>query len=134
MVVGCVNEWSDQEGKREHVGSMLGIIRRNWWNWQSSKLKFANDTAIVTDSEEKLRRLVVGCMRDKPTVNVGTSQITRCLRNDYEGGISTSPNGELEEMEFFKYLGSNLAKCGGLEMAASLKGNKGSNMLETLKC
>ncbi len=46
----------------------------NGGNWELSQLLFADDTALVADSEEKLRRLVAEfgkvCDRRKLRVNV----------------------------------------------------------------
>ena len=49
-----------------------------------NQLLFADDTALVADSEEKLRRLVSEfgrvCERRKLRVNVGKSKVMRCSR------------------------------------------------------
>ena len=49
-----------------------------------NQLLFADDTALVADSEEKLRRLVsefgIICERKNLRVNVGKSKVGRCLR------------------------------------------------------
>ena len=49
------------------------------------QLLFADDTALVADSEKKLRRLVSEfgriCERRKLRVNVGKSKVMRCSRN-----------------------------------------------------
>jgi hypothetical protein len=76
---------------------------------------FADDTALVVDSEEKMCRLVAEfgtvCDRRKLRVNVGKSKMMRCSRNDDASRISVLLNGELlEEVQCLKYLGSHLEK------------------------
>ena len=50
---------------------------------------FADNTALVADLEEKLRRLVsefgIICERKKLRVNVGKSKVGRCLRYENWG-------------------------------------------------
>ena len=51
-----------------------------------NQLLFADDTALVADAEERLRRLVNEfgrlCERRKMRVNVGKSKVLRCSRNE----------------------------------------------------
>ena len=72
-----------------------------------NQLLFADDTALVADSEEKLCRLVsefgTVCERIKLRVNVGTSKVVRCSRYKNGGRIHVIQNGEpLEEVDCFK--------------------------------
>ena len=72
---------------------------------------FANDTALVADSEEKLYKLVSEfgrvCKRRKLRVTVGKSKVMRCSRNGNGGRMHVRLNGEpLQEVDCFKYLGS----------------------------
>ena len=57
------------------MGRGLELLGTNGQSWQLSQLLFADDTALVTDSEAKLCRLVVEfgrvCDRRKLRVNVG---------------------------------------------------------------
>ena len=52
-------------------------------------LLFADDTALVADSKEKLCRLVsefgIVCERRKLRVNVGKSKVMRCTRYEIVG-------------------------------------------------
>ena len=69
---------------------MLGCLGKGWSCWANggrfeiNKLLFADDTALVADSEEKLCRLVsefgTVCERRKLRVNVGKSKVMRCSR------------------------------------------------------
>ncbi|WP_147453090.1 hypothetical protein [Xanthobacter tagetidis] len=81
---------------------------------QIYQLLFAGDTALVADSEEKLRERVVECgrvcERRKLRVNVGRNQVMMCTRDGGTGGMNVMLNGKmLEEVEEFKYLGSKVA-------------------------
>ena len=68
----------------------------------------------MADSEEKLCRLVSEfgrvCKRIKLRVNVGKSKVTRCTRYGNGGRMHVILNGEqLEEADYFKHLGSQVA-------------------------
>ena len=80
----------------------------------------AVDTALVADSE-KLCRLVSEfgrvCERRKLRVNVGKSKVMRWSRYGNGCRIDVIMNGErLEEVDCFKYLGSQVAADGGCEI------------------
>ena len=52
--------------------------------------------------------------RRKLKVNVGKSKVMRCSRYGNGGGIYVILNGEpLEEVDYFKYLGSQVVADGG---------------------
>ena len=81
-------------------------------------LLFADDTALVTDSEQKLCRLVTEfgrvCEIKKLRMNVGKSKVMRCSRHVNGGRKYVRLNDDqLEEVECFKYLGSQVAAEGG---------------------
>ena len=92
----------------------------------------------MADSEEKLRTLVSGfgrvCERRKLRVKVGKSEVMRCSR--YGNGDRTHVilNGEpLEEVDYFKYLGSQVAADGGCERDVVHRMNDGYIALGALK-
>ena len=77
-------------------------------------------TALVADTEEKLCRLVSEfsrvCERRKLRVNVGKSKVMRCSRYGNGGRMRVILNGvPLEEVDCFKYLGSQVAADRGFE-------------------
>ena len=81
---------------------------------------FADDAALVTDSEEKLCGLVSEfgrvCQRRKLRVNVGESKVMRCARHGNGDRNHVILNGEpLEEVDCFKYLGSQVAANGDVK-------------------
>jgi len=70
-------------------------------------LLFADDTALVASTEERLQRLVdefgVVCERRKLKVNVGKSKVMVCSREGRRAELNVRLNGEvLEEVESFK--------------------------------
>ena len=82
------------------------------------ELLFAADTALVDESEEKLCRLVSVfgrvLVRRKLRVNVCKSKVMRCSRYENGGRLNVRLNDEpLEEVDCFKYLGSEVAADGG---------------------
>ena len=62
----------------------LELLRANGDRVEINQLLFADDTALVADSEEKLGRLVIEfgrvCERRKLRGNVGKSRVMRCSR------------------------------------------------------
>ena len=79
---------------------------------------FADDSSLMADSEEKLCRLVSECgrvcERRKLRVNVGESKVMRCSRYGNGGRMHVRLIGEqLNEVDCFKYLGSQVATDGG---------------------
>ena len=71
------------------LGKGLELLSVNGGRFEINQLLFADDSALVADSDEKLCRLVSEfgrvCERRKLTVNVGKSEVMRCSR--YEMGV-----------------------------------------------
>ena len=102
------------------LGKGLELSSVNGGRFEINQLLFADDTALVADSEVKLCRLVSefgsACERRKLRVNVGKSKVMRCSRYGNGGRMYIRLNGEpLEEVHCFKYLGSQVAADGGFE-------------------
>ena len=98
--------------------------------FEINPLLFADDTALVADSEEKLCRLVSEfsrvCERRKLKVNVGKSKVMMCSRYGNGDRMHVILNGEpLEEMDCFKYLGAQVAADGGCERDVVHRMNEG---------
>ena len=87
--------------------------------WELNQLLFADETVVVADSERKLCQLVTEfgrvCERRKLRVNVGKSKVMRCTRNEDDARLNVILNGEVLEVDQFKYLGSVIAANGGVE-------------------
>ena len=66
------------------LGKGLELLSANGGRFEINQLLFADDTALVADSEEKLCRLVSefgrACERRRLRVNVGKSKVMRCSR------------------------------------------------------
>ena len=102
------------------LGKGLELLNANGGRFEISQLLFADDTAVVADSEDKLCRLVSEfgrvCERGKLRVNVGKSRVLKCSRYGNWDRMHVILNGEpLEEVDCFKYLGSQVATDGGCE-------------------
>ena len=85
---------------------------------------------LLADSEEKMCRLVSEfgrvCKRRKLSVNVGKSKVKRCSRYGIGGPMHVILNGKpLEEVDCFKYLGSQVAADGGCERDVVHRMNEG---------
>ena len=120
------------------LGRGLELIGADGGAYELSQLLFADDTALVADSEEKLCRLVTEfgrvCERRKLRVNINKSKVMSCVRNGNVGGMNVKLNGEmLEEEESFEYLGACVAANGGIEMEVSHRVRKGYHSLGAMK-
>ena len=100
------------------LGKGLELLSANGGRFEINQLLFADDTALVADSDEKLCRLVNEfgrvCERRKLKVNAGESNVMRCSRYGNGDRMHVILNGEsLEEVDCFKYMGSQVAADGG---------------------
>ena len=92
------------------LGKRLELQSADGGRFDINQLLFANDTALVADSEEKLCRLVSEfgrvCERRKFGVNVVESKVMRCFRYGNVDQMHVILNGEpLEEMDYFNVPG-----------------------------
>ena len=102
------------------LGKGLELLSANGGRFEINQLLFADDTALVANSEEKLCRLVSEfgrvCERRKLRVNVGKSKVMRCSMYGNGDRMHVILNGEpSEEVDCFKSLGSQVAADGGCE-------------------
>ena len=93
--------------------------RLNRQNWTINQILFADDTALVADSERTLQQLVTEfdrvCKRRKLKINVDKSKVLRCSREDPVPRIQIQIGGEqLEQVDGFKYLGSMVTENGNV--------------------
>ena len=105
VFMGCVV----REVNVKVFGKGLELLSANGSRLDINQPLFADDTALVAGSEEKLSRLVSEfgrvCERRKLRMNVGKSTVMRCSRYGNEGLMLAILNGEpLEEGDCFKYL------------------------------
>ena len=136
---GCVmstwlfNVYKDgvvQEVNVRVLGKGLDLLSANGGRFEINQMLFADDSALVADSEEKLCRLVSEfgrvCKRRKLGVNVSKSKVMRCSRYGNGDQMHVILNGEpLEEVDCFKYLGSQVAADGGCEREVAHRMNEG---------
>ena len=120
------------------LGRGLSLVNEDGREWSLNQLLFADDTALVADSEEKLRRLVTEfgrvCERRKLRVNVGKSKVMKCTRRVDGGGMNVMLNGErLEEVDCFRYLGSKVSVDGSVEVEVKSRINEAGKVLGGMK-
>ena len=76
----------------------MELLSANGFRFQINQLLFADDTALVAVSEDKLCRLVSEfarvCERTKLRVNVGKSKVMRCSRCGNGDRMHVILNGE----------------------------------------
>ena len=99
------------------LGKGLKLLSANGGRFEINQLLFADDTALVAASEEKLCRLASEfgrvCERRKLRVNIVKM---RCSRYGNGDRMHVILNGErLEEVDCFKYPESQVATDGGCE-------------------
>ena len=87
------------------LGKGLELLSANGGRFEINQLLFADDRALVADSEEKLCGLVSEfgrvCERRKFRVNVGKSKVMRCSKYGTGSRIHVILNGEpFEEVDF----------------------------------
>ena len=139
MVVQCIHKGGVvQEVNVRVLGKWLELLSANGGRFEINQLLFADDTALVADSEEKLGRLVSEfgrvCERRKLRVNVGKSKVKRCSRYGNGDRIYVILNSEpFEEVDCFKYLGSQVAAEGGCESDVVHRMNEGYRAWGALK-
>ena len=80
------------------LGKGLELLSATGGRFKINQVLFADDTALVADSEEKLCRLVSEfgrvCERRKLRVNVGMSKVMRCSRYGNGDRMHMILNGE----------------------------------------
>ena len=120
------------------LGKGLELLSANGGRFEINQLLLPDDTALVTDSEEKLCRLVSEfgrvCEMRKLRVNAGKSKVMRC--SGYSNGerMNVLLNGEpLKEVDCFKYLGSQVAADRGCERHVVHRMNEGFRAWGALK-
>ena len=112
------------------LGNGLELLSANGGRFEINELLFEDDAALVADSEDKLCRLVSEfgrvCERRKLRVDVGKSKVMRCSRYGNGDRMHVILNSEpLEEVDCFKYLGSQVAANGGCERDVVHRINEG---------
>jgi Reverse transcriptase (RNA-dependent DNA polymerase). len=120
------------------LGRGLELYDENEQMWQLNQLLFADDTALVADSEAKLQRLVTEfrrvCERRKLRVNTGKSKVMRCSRRRDGGRTNVVLNGTmLEEVDCFKYLGSHVTAEGAVDAEVSHRVKEAAKVMGGLK-
>ena len=110
------------------LGKGLDLLSANGGRFEINQLLFADDTALVADSE-KLCRLVSEfgrvCERRMLRVNVGKSKVMRCSRYGNGDRMHVVLNGEpLEDVDCL-YLGSKVAADGLCERDVVHRLNEG---------
>ena len=108
---------------REVNESVLGrgveLVGREGCVWRVNQLLYADDTTLIGNSKEDLKRLLdefdTVCKRRKLNVNIVKSKVMVCGRIERGGNWVLSLKGEiLEDVDSFKYVGSIVSKNGGV--------------------
>jgi hypothetical protein len=97
--------------------------------WQVNQILYADGTAVLADEECKFQRLVSEfgrvCERRKLSVNVANSKVMRVTRNENVGDTEITLNGiRMEEVYYFRYLGVDIDRDGGMKSLNGMKSLK----------
>ncbi|XP_068245368.1 uncharacterized protein [Palaemon carinicauda] len=111
------------------LGRGLKLIHESDHKWELNQLLFADDRVLVTDTEEKLSRLVIDfrTVWEKEVGSLcGKSKVMVCTSGEVGDKLSFMWNGGLlEEVDLFKHLGSVVAVIGGVKADARQRVNEG---------
>ena len=112
---------------------------RNERECELNLLPFANDTPLVADSEENLKRLVQEfgrvCKRRILNVNVGKSKVMACSTSGAAGIIEVLLDGsELEVVDCFRYLEAQVAARGGVCEDVNSRVNEAAKVQGAMRC
>jgi len=110
---GVMREVNEKAGD---VGARIWDDRANH-EWKVEWLMFADDTILVSDSEQKLQKLLKEfgsvCKRRKLAVNVGKSKVMRIRKNLDVNEVNISLNDtRMEAVEYYRYLCVNISNDG----------------------
>jgi len=111
------------DGVMREVREKAGDVGARMWDdranheWKVEWLMFADDTILVSDSEQKLQKLVKEfgsvCKRRKLAVNVGKSKVMRIGKNLDVNEVNISLNdSRMEAVECYRYLGVDISNDG----------------------
>ena len=94
-------------GMGENIGKVSGLL-------------FADDTTLMAESENNLKRYVSAfvrvCERRKSKINVGKSKVMKMSDTGEKGNLSIKVKEEImEEVDTFRYLGVDFASNGRMD-------------------
>ena len=93
MRLSCPINMLLADDNKRMLGKWLELLSVKGGRFEINQLLFADNTALVADSEEKLCILVSKfgrvCERRKLRVNVGKSKVMRCSRYGMENACDT---------------------------------------------
>ncbi|GFR99752.1 RNA-directed DNA polymerase from mobile element jockey-like [Elysia marginata] len=100
---------------------VLDTISEECRNGPPWELLFADDLAIIADSEKELQRRwlkwQIGLESKGLKVNTGKTEVMVCGRNRTKVNIKDKEGKELNQVDHFKYLGVTFSEKGGPETA-----------------
>ena len=107
---------------------VLDVISREFRCGLPSELLFADDLAVVTDTEEEMQKRWLGWqigMESKGLkVNSGKTEMKVTSRRGIKANIIESEDTSLRQVNKFKYLGVTISEEGGSEEAARVISDK----------
>ena len=112
------------------LGKGLELLRVYCGRFEINQALFTDDIALVADSEEKLYRLVNEfgrvCERRELRVTICKRKVVKCSTYGNVGRMHVRLNGELlEEVDSFKYVGSQVTADGVRERDVVYRMNEG---------
>ncbi len=114
----CLYEWCCKEINTQLLGRGLSLLSEDGREWNMNQLLFANDKALMADSQERLRQLVKKFSRGyerkkKIEVNVSRSMVMKCTRMADKRIMNVALKRKLpEELQSFEYFASHIPISG----------------------
>ena len=115
-----------------HQGSrlfivVLDVISEEFRRGLPRELLFADDLAVVTDTEEEMQRRwldwQIGMESKGLKVNIGKTEVMVSSRRGIKANIKDSQGKSLRQVNKFKYLGVTISEEGGSEEAITARVN-----------
>ena len=114
---------------------VLDTISEECRNGLAWELLFADDVAIIADSEEDLQRRwlkwQIGMESKGLKVNTGKTEVMASGRNGTKVNIKDKEGKELNQVDQFKYLGVTFSEEGGSELGPVIADKKIPTKLKT---
>src|SRR5256885_6588068 len=108
-----------REMMRRVGGSGATVTNEKKEEWEVNVILFADNTALVADTEEGLQKMATefgrACEQKSLKVNVDKSKVMRCGGEDEEARLNVKLYGrKMEEVTDFRYLGIILSSNGSM--------------------
>jgi hypothetical protein len=109
-----------REVKAGVMERVVALMSDSGGEWKVKQILYADDRALIEDTEFKLQKLVSEfgrvSERSKLSVNVEKNKVMRVTRRENVDDIGITLDGiRMEEVDCFRYLGVDIGRDGGIK-------------------